>query len=92
MQKTAVERERIFITKKVRHDTEESDEEGYFDKAVDGEAEVEEYTNEKKMPTTVQFKPVPFDIEEEEQAEFPEELPNQFGFGGFQKMGKDDRT
>ena len=31
--KTAIERDRIFVTKRVRQDTEESDEEGYFDKA-----------------------------------------------------------
>jgi hypothetical protein len=70
LQKTAVERDRIFIIKKVREDTEESDDEGYFEKDVE-EAEIED---EKPTATSgkvtkkkgVQLTPVPVAIEEEE--------------------------
>ena len=97
--KTAIERDRIFVTKKVRQYTEESDEEGYFDKAPEEDEAVEiEVTpaaaeTSKKQKKGVQFTPVPVAIDEpEEQAEFPEELPNQFGFAGFGKFAVDDRT
>jgi hypothetical protein len=86
------------VIKKVRQDTEESDEEGYFEK-IDPAEEVE--VDEEKPSATkgkatkkkgVQFTPVPLAVEEEEQAEFPEELPNQFGFNSFAKFGGDART
>lgn len=47
LQKTALERDRIFVLNKIREDTEESDEEGYFDKAAPEEDPVED---EKKTP------------------------------------------
>ena len=60
--KTAIERDRIFITKKVRQDTEESDEEGYFDKAPEEEEAMEiEATpadTSKKQKKAVQFTPI----------------------------------
>jgi len=97
--KAALERERVFKLSKVRVDTVDSEEEGYFDKdAPDEEKEPEQ---EKILKTSnlktakndkaAVAKPVvarpKFNVEEEdndqEEAEFPDELPNQFGFAKF---------
>jgi hypothetical protein len=70
LQKTAVERERIFVTRNVRHDTEESDEEGYFDKVPAEEAEVEDEKPTAGKPSKkkgVQFNSAPVVLEEEEE-------------------------
>lgn len=94
--KTALERDRIFLTKKVRQDTEESDDDGYFEKAPEDQELIQEMPEKrsgaKDKKKAVEFTVTPVPVEEEEQVEFPDELPNQFGFANFAKMGQDDRA
>lgn len=78
-----MERERIFRTQQIREETEESDDDGLFREQVEEDApEPEEAAPVKKRKKRAK---VPRENEEpeQEQAEFPEELPLDFGMMKF---------
>lgn len=83
LEKTALERERIFRTQQIREETEESDDDGLFREQEEEDApEPEEAAPVKKSKKRAK---VPRENEEpeQEQAEFPEELPLDFGMMKF---------
>ena len=87
LEKTALERERIFRLRNIRQETVESDDDTFFDKAVEDEKPVVETA---LVPDTTIVKkekrskmPKEEEEDEEEQAEFPDELPAGFGMMKF---------
>jgi len=88
LQKCAVERDRIFVLSNIREDTEESDEEGYFDKLPEGEIQTEptpaknqDVSSKPETKTAVIKNPVKSKFvkveaeDDSEEPEFPEEMP-----------------
>jgi len=88
LEKTALERERIFRLKNIREETVESDDDTFFDKApLEDEKPSTEIVQEVTKPKKEKRPKLPAeelgDDLDQEQAEFPEELPANFGMMKF---------
>lgn len=87
LEKTALERERIFRLRNIREETVESDEENFFDKApIEEEKPSTQIVEDVLKPKKEKKRKLPveeIDDLDQEQAEFPEELPAGFGMMKF---------